>query len=152
MNGQLGIGVGFGEHIGVVKNFGLLFFEDEDPELSLRIWEELGASAGDPESAVSVGIYILFFKFIGAISKPYHSIIARSLRIDVSFPNVTSYNYYEWQNILLVAGVKVLHIVANYIFGLEIVVFEKRHNRYLFFLSKIVLKVRLLQLVRRCLL
>lgn len=76
MDGQLGIRVGFGELIIVLENFGLILVEDEDPELSLRIREELGASAGDPESAVSVGIDILFFKFVGAVGKTHHSVIA----------------------------------------------------------------------------
>ena len=94
----------------------------------------------------------MFFKFVGAVGKTHHSVIAWILRINIGFPNVTPYDYYEWQKILLVAGVKLLHIVANHVFGLEIVVFEKRHNRYLFFLSEIVLMVRLLHLVGRCML
>lgn len=136
----------------VVQNFGLVIVEDEDPELGLRIWEKLGAVAGDPEGAVFVGIDILFFEFVGAVGKTYHSIIARSLRINIGFPNLTPYNYYEWQNVLLVAGVKLLHIVANYVFGLEIIVFEKRNDRYLFFLRKVVLMVRLVHVVGRCML
>ena len=109
--------------------------------MSLRIWEELGAAARDPESALPVGADTLFFKPVGAISKTDHSVVARSLRINIRFPNVAPYNYYEWQNILLVAGVELLHIVATYAFCSEIVVFEKCYNRDLFFLCEIVLMV-----------
>tara|TARA_B110000285_G_C14938853_1_gene520980 strand:- start:472 stop:699 length:228 start_codon:yes stop_codon:yes gene_type:complete len=74
----------------------LLLVEDEDPELSLRIWEELfEIMTRNPESTVSVGIDILFFKFIGTVSKTHHSIIVLSLRFNISFPDVTPNNYYE---------------------------------------------------------
>ena len=110
--------------------------------MSLRIWEELVSfAAREHESALFVGGDILFFQPVGAVSKTDHSVVARSLRINISFPNVAPYNYYEWENILLVAGVKLLHIVATYAFCSEIVVFEKCHNRYLFFLCEIVLMV-----------